>query len=1022
MKFLNLLILAFLMCSTHIMSQALGYNNHRIAISADGNTQADNHVEARWPRADPDDWAGTPATLAMLAKADKKEQLVHFSYNNFIGAPAHSTETNHMDASVQGAIQRWGFDASKFFDVPENNAVAITHLANEIKKSTATDPLYFIHMGPSEFFYLAIKEVVDAGDLNSLSHIYVVSHSGYNDDHLRRFAHHTMNQTIALSGDRINYKKIQDQNACDDANIKWCSRENFTPYYWMRDSGDESLKWLYTRMQIPGGKHADISDAGMIWYLLFDDELGNPSKLSTFMGEGINPVVSTPCENINYIGIQDFTMEAIDGLVVPYKDTSRNAVAVNAGMYKDQFAAARKTHNLPTGNYDITITSLTEEDGECTYRLKVDGKLVGEFQNPEVDATGDMKPHTHTFTNVAIKKGEVFQIESNTHTNGKIPEGTSTAWARGRWRSVNFKCLNTTENDTPVTCTAIDKDGLFVFEAERFELKGDWKVGTDAAKASGGKYIYFDGPNSYNAPKAQNNISYDFEIRSAGTYVFKWTMRQPEGERGTDLGNDAWFYFSNDIALGKDKDKNDFTLDQFYKFVGRSADDFVLNGAVEANHNQSWVRVNFPNPGTYTLNLSGRSHGFQLDRLILFKSFSFEDLPSKIEATAETLKCSDDPLADPTSITLTPTPLEVRVGKSEEISVTVQPIDANPSVTWSSADQNVATVDTEGNVTGIAQGTTIITATSTIDNAITNTITVNVVPFYAIPPTSIAVTPSTENIFIGSPLKIEAIVSPANADNKNIIWSSSDESIATVDTNGNVTAIKDGVVTITATTVEGSLTDISEITVGTLVESSIVFDDINKYKTTSYYAESTMEVSVNFHAGSRNTVLSDNNNGIIFRLRELNSDWKVQKDYVANDISVIGQESGVATATISLEGITPTQDLSEGNFYFLFISFKTSDGERLIKVNTTGINVLESNLSVASINPHNKVSFYPNPVKNILYLRDDLVGEDIAIYSAAGKKVITSIVDDSLSLQVHNLPSGMYFIHVGNGIAKFIKE
>ncbi|MGY6648100.1 Ig-like domain-containing protein [Wenyingzhuangia sp. IMCC45574] len=1012
------LLLCFLV-ALPFFAQSLGYNNHRIAISADGNKQADNHAEARWPRADPDDWAGTPAALAMIAKAALQDKLVHFSYNNFIGAPPHTTETNHMKNSVDGAIQRWNFDSSRFFDASADHAVAITHLANELKKSTASDPLYFIHMGPAEFFYLAVKQTIDAGNLEALSHVYVISHSGYNDDHLRRFAHHTMAQTIALSGDRIQYTKIQDQNACDNPALKWCSNDNFTPYHWMRNSADESMRWLYTRMQIPGGKEADISDAGMVWYLLKGDEVGNPAKLATFIGDGINTLTTEGCVDYSFNGIQDFEIATVAGFVPHYKDTGRNAIGVNAGMYKDQVAATQKTFEGNSGTYDITITSLTEEDGESTYTVKVNGSLVGSFQNPEVEASGDMQPHTHTFSNVSIKKGDVLQIESNTHTNGKIPEGTGTAWARGRWRSIDFKCLGV-ESDTK-TCTVEEVNGLLVFEAERFELKGAWKLGTDATKASGGKYIYFDGANSYGSVNPSNNISYTFKINSPGTYTFKWMMRQPEGERGSDLGNDAWFYFSDDIGKGRDKDKNDIVLGQFYKFVGRSTDDFTLNGAVEVNHAQSWVRAIFPAAGEYTLNLSGRSHGFQLDRLILYKGIAFDDLPAELAKTAETENCSD---ATPTAITLSPSPLEVRVGITESLSPSFLPLNANPTVTWASSNESIATVDANGNVTGVQEGSATITATSTVDNSIVGTATANVIAFFAIPVTGITVTPETSTVFVGNTKKVTATISPADADNQNYSWSSSNESIATVNANGTVTAIANGTVTITATTAEGNFTDAAVITVDVFTAPSISFDDPNTYKTTTYYENGELIVNAEFHAGSGNTVLSDNNKGVRFWLRELDSGWKVKKDYIANDASVIGQQSGTATASIPLDGAIPTDELPTGNFYWLWINFYSSgDSTKRVATQVKDIIILDESLSVRTIDIQHKINFTPNPVKDILHLTDNsLNGKEAFIYNTNGKIVLTETIGNNAQIDISKLSSGMYLLHVDKGLAKFIKE
>ena len=67
----------FLLCGQFANAESK-YEKNRIAISADGNVQADHHSEAKWPRADEDDWAGTAATLAMLAKRNLHEQLVQY--------------------------------------------------------------------------------------------------------------------------------------------------------------------------------------------------------------------------------------------------------------------------------------------------------------------------------------------------------------------------------------------------------------------------------------------------------------------------------------------------------------------------------------------------------------------------------------------------------------------------------------------------------------------------------------------------------------------------------------------------------------------------------------------------------------------------------------------------------------------------------------------------------------------------------------------------------------------------------
>ncbi|EWH09180.1 hypothetical protein DS2_13944 [Catenovulum agarivorans DS-2] len=274
------------------------YNNNRIAISADGNNQPD--VQHYWTTADPDDWGATPAALAIIAKLNLQDRLVHFSYNNFIDSPAHTSAINQMEVGVQGAINYWQFDQTRFFDVTEQYQQALSSLVKQIAISTENNPLYYIHMGPSEFFYRVVKQVLLQGKAESLNHVYVLSHSGYNDNHLRRGdpkfdkkpvpqhkVHHTLSQAIELSGNRLKYKRIKDQNGEWDANLLWNSKHDWSVWDWMKNHSDPSVAWIYKRMrQHPKGV-ADCSDAGMVFYLLLGDENGSPEKFKQFIGNGI---------------------------------------------------------------------------------------------------------------------------------------------------------------------------------------------------------------------------------------------------------------------------------------------------------------------------------------------------------------------------------------------------------------------------------------------------------------------------------------------------------------------------------------------------------------------------------------------------------------------------------------------------------------------------------------------------------------------------------------------------------------
>ncbi|MDU0352920.1 hypothetical protein RS130_02370 [Paraglaciecola aquimarina] len=239
--------------------------------------------------------------MAIIAKLKRHNQLVHFSYNNFIDSAPHTTDINEMAIGVEGAIKNWNYDPSKFFDVSADYKNALHHLTQVLEESTHDNPLYFIHMGPSEFLYRAVKNVVENGHAASLAHVNIISHSGYNDNHLRRGdpkfdkkpvaddkKHHTLEQVIALSGGRMQYKRIKDQNGKWDPALLWNSKHDWSVWQWMQAHQDKSVQWIYKRMKRHPDDVADISDAGMVYFLLTGDEDGSPEKFRTFIGEGIN--------------------------------------------------------------------------------------------------------------------------------------------------------------------------------------------------------------------------------------------------------------------------------------------------------------------------------------------------------------------------------------------------------------------------------------------------------------------------------------------------------------------------------------------------------------------------------------------------------------------------------------------------------------------------------------------------------------------------------------------------------------
>ena len=143
--------------------------------------------------------------------------------------------------------------------------------------------------------------------------------------------------------------------------------------------------------------------------------------------------------------------------------------------------------------------------------------------------------------------------------------------------------------------------------------------------------------------------------------------------------------------------------------------------------------------------------------------------------------------------------------------VTVKPSElASEKLTWTSSDTNIVTVDANGNIKGIKPGTATITAKSTNGKKATCTVTVTT---DEVEVEEIILTPEDNTIDSNSTTQVIAEIKPENATNRELVWESSDPSIATVDDKGIVKGLKSGTVTITAKTKDGKVVASTTITI-----------------------------------------------------------------------------------------------------------------------------------------------------------------------------------------------------------------
>ena len=215
-----------------------------------------------------------------------------------------------------------------------------------------------------------------------------------------------------------------------------------------------------------------------------------------------------------------------------------------------------------------------------------------------------------------------------------------------------------------------------------------------------------------------------------------------------------------------------------------------------ANKNVSWASTN---PEVATVDALGVVKGLAAGKT---------NIVVEMEEGAFTDMCEVSVYAPLTGITLAQSQVEMNVGDEEALTITIAPAGSQEDLVWASSNETIATVSETGVVTAVAPGEAVITV-STKDGRLTQTCRVKAVPV-AVTGVNIVAMGAT----VGkNGLQLTATVLPQNATNKNVSWTSSDETIATVSETGKVTAVMPGNATITVTTEEGSFTASQAVTV-----------------------------------------------------------------------------------------------------------------------------------------------------------------------------------------------------------------
>jgi len=325
----------------------------------------------------------------------------------------------------------------------------------------------------------------------------------------------------------------------------------------------------------------------------------------------------------------------------------------------------------------------------------------------------------------------------------------------------------------------------------------EYVSGADSTISAGVMRVLFYDMTGGSAPETYTSMTFRAKAKGTGTFTVTGTGLTALINNATTTLDNSYNTTSVNVLVAP----TGITLDQGSKTLQKGAS-FTLNATVGPS-DASDKSVYWSSSNQDILTVSGgtvTSTGRSGTATIYARTVNGK------EATC-TVTVPSTPVS---GITFDTTSKTLNKGEVLIIYETITPSDAdNRNVTWSSSNPNVAKVDARGYVTALRGGETTITGT-TEDGNKSATCKI-IVPETKV--TGITIGEKTKTITKGDTYQVVVSVQPGNADELGIIWSSSDDTIAKVDTSGLVTGMAKGKATITAKTVDGNKTVTCEIEV-----------------------------------------------------------------------------------------------------------------------------------------------------------------------------------------------------------------
>ena len=324
------------------------------------------------------------------------------------------------------------------------------------------------------------------------------------------------------------------------------------------------------------------------------------------------------------------------------------------------------------------------------------------------------------------------------------------------------------------------------------------------------------------------------------------------------------------------------------------------------------------------------------------------------------------------------------IGKTKNLSVTVKPSDAtNKKVTYESSNPEIATVTASGKVKGIKTGVAIITVT-TEENSKTDTVKVKVYKPVSI--IGIKFDKASETMYVGESRTLSTTITPNNATNKKITCKSSNKKIATVKVSGSscvVKGVKEGTITITATTKDENKTTTASVTISKKPSITIPVTGIKFDKTSEsiYVGESkTLSTTITPSNATNKKVTCTSSSNSIATVSVSNSSCVVKGVKEGTSTITVTTNDGNKTSSIKVTvSKKPTATVSVKSIKFEKSSYTVSLNQTIVAVvGITPSNATNKTVTCKSLNTTIATVTYSGNKCHRIAVLNDYKGKGVA--------------------------------------------